>query len=451
MPARLLDSTLFRVSIVLGTAFLAAMLLAGLVAWRLVDAELAGRVDESIREEFAVIRQAYGDTDLTDLRDSVTSRADATVGHNRVYLLRATDGAVLAGNITRAVVPLGWSLVDGSALGVKGDDRYRVFSSAVDGNPLLVGASLRQTEAVGRIFVASLTIAGGLLFATVVGLGVLFAIRGQRRLAEISGVMRRVGMGELAARIPVSQRRDDIDRVALQVNDALDRLSALVESMRQVSVDIAHDLKTPLNRLTITVFDAVATAEGTGVEPLLVQVEQEIEQINATFDALLRIAQIESGSRKAKFALVSLGSILTQLSELYADVAEERGQSLVVDISSGLGPVQGDKELLVQMFANLIENAIRHAGPGASLEINARKHGERVIVEVADDGPGIPEAEREAVFQRLYRVERSRTTPGTGLGLSLVKAVADLHGAIVTLADNSPGLRVLVEIRTAAA
>jgi signal transduction histidine kinase len=367
-----------------------------------------------------------------------------------VYLLRSTNGAVLVGNIGRANVGLGWSLVNGTALGLPADGRYRVFSSAVDGNPLLVGESLQETEAVGHVVIFSLTIAGVLLSATVIGFGALIAARGQKRLANLSEAMRRVGQGELNVRIPISRRRDDVDQVVLQVNGALDRLSALVESMRQVSVDIAHDLKTPLNRLAITLFDAASAAEGTAIEAQLGQAQQEIEHINATFDALLRIAQIESGSRKARFGPVPLAFALKPLGELYSDVAAERGQVFSVDVPQDLPPVWGDRELLVQLFANLIENAVRHAGPGATVAISARNGGEQVDVEIADTGPGIPEAEREAVFRRFYRVERSRTTPGTGLGLSLAKAVADLHNATIILDDNRPGLRVRVRIAAAA-
>lgn len=446
MPARLLENTPLRVSIILGAAFLTAMLLGGLVAWHLTNGELASRLDEAIREEFEVIRQTYGDADLTDLRDSVSSHVNASLAYRRVYLLRAATGGAIAGNITIAGVPLGWSTVDGALLGLAAGNRYRVFSSAVGGNSLLVGASLDETEAIGRIMVDSLLVAGVLLSAVVIGLGAVFAARGQSRLAEISGVMRRVGSGDLKARIPVSRHRNDIDRVAHQVNEALDRLSSLVESMRQVSVDIAHDLKTPLNRLSITLMEATSAAQGTAVERMLVQAEEEIEQINETFDALLRISQIESGSRKVKFAGVPLGPILKQFGELYGDVAETQDQRLTVDLSSDLRPVHGDRELLMQMFSNLVENALKHAGPGAKVSIKARQEGDRLCVDVADNGPGIPPGEHEAVFRRFYRVESSRTTPGNGLGLSLVKAVADLHGAVVVLKDNSPGLRVTIEI-----
>ena len=216
--------------------------------------------------------------------------------------------------------------------------------------------------------------------------------------------------------------------------------------MRQVSVDIAHDLKTPLNRLAISVYSAIEAerADIPHIEELL-RAETEIRQINDTFDALLRIAQIEAGARRSRFAEVALAPMLLDLVDAYSAVAEDNGQNLGIEMPSNLGKVVGDRPLLTQLFANLIENAIRHCPKDAQIAIQGKVAGGKVIIEVSDDGPGIPEREYEAVFRRLYRVERSRTTPGSGLGLSMVKAIADLHGAKVSLADNRPGLRVIVE------
>lgn len=444
MHVRLLDSTPFRISILLGALFLTSTMVAGIVAWRLTAAELSLRLDDSIREEAQVIGQTYGDTDLTDLRDSVLSHVNATVEHRRVYLLRSSADEVLAGNIPRANVPVGWSLVDGAMLGLASGTSYRVFSSAVDGNPLLVGASLQENDAVSQILLNSLLLAGGLLSASVVALGTFFAFRGQRRLVEITTAMRRVGQGDLTARVPVSRRQDDIDRVAQQVNVAIERLATLVEGMRQVTVDIAHDLKTPLNRLAITVREAGTMAEGTEIEAMLAVAEEEIDDVSRTFDALLRIAQVEAGSRRSRFAAVDLTGILRQMGELYGDVAEGRGQQVTVDVSTDFPRIRGDRELLTQMFANLVENALKHGGENAKIAIGATAATGPAVVEISDNGPGIPEDEREAVFRRFYRVERSRTTPGTGLGLSLVKAIADLHGASLSLQDNNPGLRVVI-------
>jgi signal transduction histidine kinase len=230
------------------------------------------------------------------------------------------------------------------------------------------------------------------------------------------------------------------------INDALERLSATVESMRQVSTDIAHDLKTPLNHLKITLEDARLKQErGLTVLQELELASAEADQINQTFEALLRIAQIESGARKSRFAKTNLNEIYESLAEVYGDVAEDAGQTIVRDFGpDGGSTTLGDRELLTQMYANLIENAIRHCPPGSTIRLKVRVEGGRICTSIEDDGPGIPENEHEKVFRRLYRVEKSRTSSGSGLGLSLVKAIADLHGAAIRLEDAGPGLRAVI-------
>jgi signal transduction histidine kinase len=227
------------------------------------------------------------------------------------------------------------------------------------------------------------------------------------------------------------------------VNAALDRLSHLVEGMRQVSNDIAHDLKTPLNRLRITIETALLHNEkGQPVTELLERAASESDHINETFAALLAIAQIEAGARRARFGVIDLRAILSDIADVYTNVAEDAGDVFDYATSDDAPvKVQGDRELVTQALANLIENAIRHCPPGSHIDcsIDTREGGIAVIV--ADDGPGIPADEREKVRERFYRLEKSRTTPGSGLGLSLVNAIAELHGGRLMLEDNRPGLR----------
>lgn len=288
----------------------------------------------------------------------------------------------------------------------------------------------------GTLFITGLAIAGGALLAS----------RVQRRLDGIAATMVDVSHGRLDARIPLTGNGDDIDGVSAQVNAALDRLSALVDGMREVSANIAHDLKTPLNRLQMILEQAVdKAASGEDVSTELTDARAESLQINETFDALLRIAQIEAGARKARFVDLDVGGVVDTIGEVYADVAEDDGKSL----STSLVPetkwyIHGDRDLLMQMLSNLVENALRHCPPGTAIELAVSRQDDSILVRVRDNGPGIPPGEREKVFERLYRLDSSRTTPGSGLGLSLVKAVADLHGATITLEDNNPGLVVSV-------
>lgn len=446
MPSAFLRSTPFRLTLVLGLAFLLALAVAGFTAFELIRQELAARVDQSVTDTYSVIRQSYGENDFTDLEDAVLSHARATIRHERVYALIGPDGALLGGNVPTAPSTDGWATVSAASLGVSdASDDYRVYIGEVGGYRLLVGSSYAETNAVGRLTFTSLAWAGALLVALILIGGIFVATRGQRRLDGIAATMHRVGRGELAARIATSGRGDDIDILVGEVNAALDRLSALVEGMRQVSVDIAHDLKTPLNRLAITVESAIEADEaGRPVSALLTQAQEEGTRINATFDALLRIAQIEAGARRARFTAVAPVALLESIADAYGEVAVEHGQTLRLEPLAALAAISGDRDLLLQMLANLVENAIRHCPPGTRMQLAGRMAAGGVELVVSDSGPGIPASEREKVFRRLYRVEKSRTTPGSGLGLSLVKAIADLHGAAVSLRDNGPGLVVTV-------
>jgi len=445
MRADLLQSTPFRTALLLGAIFIVALGFAALVASYVIRDELAKRLDASITDTYNVIGQTLGDSDVADLVASVQSFSQATVSRNRVFQLAAADGKILAGNLVVAPAAKGWTTTSAASLGLDDDVAYRLFSGTVGGYRLVVGSSFAESDAVNDIVLSSSMWAAAIFAALVVTAGAAIAVRAQRRLDDIARTMRRVGQGELAARIPLSRRSDDVDDLSRQVNAALDRLAALVEGMRQVSVDIAHDLKTPLNRLSITVESAIeADRAAQPVAALLEQARGEARQINASFEALLRIAQIEAGARRARFAPVAMTPLLETIVEVYADAAVDKNQRLTLEAEGDLPPVLGDKELLIQLFANLVENALRHGTPGVSVRLAARREGSRCVVSVEDNGPGIPEVERERVFRRLYRLDKSRSTPGNGLGLSLVKAIADLHGATIDLIDNAPGLRVRV-------
>jgi len=442
----LLKSTPFRLAIIFAALFIISFLAAAIITYQLLKNDLADRLDRAIQDTYSVLIDSYGDHDITDLIEAVSSHANSAPGHDSVYLLLSQDGQRLSGNIAKANVPAGWSTVDGSALGLPSGMEYRVYFSNIDNQPLIVGLSFEESQEFQEIVRSSFGWATVMVLALAVAGGAFLAFRVQRRLEAIASTMRAVGSGKLDARIPLVGNGDDVDMLSVQVNDALGRLASLVEGMRLVSTDIAHDLKTPLNRLSLTIDQAIdKLSSGTDVSAELAQAQTESNQINATFDALLRIAQIAAGARRSRFRSVDLNRCLETIAEVYVDVAADSGQKLVLKSADhGSTYVDGDQELLVQLFANLVENAIRHAPAGSHIEISASITPDVIRIDIADDGPGIPEAERGKVFQRLYRLDKSRTTQGTGLGLSLVKAIADLHHATIELLDNGPGLRAVI-------
>ncbi|WP_214473855.1 ATP-binding protein [Mesorhizobium sp. dw_380] len=444
--ARLPRSTPFRLALTFAFLFMLAFILSGAIVYQMMSADLAEQLDDTIRETYSVIAATYADKDLKELVETVESHSARSLKKEQLFSLTDAAGNRLAGNFTAAGLPDGFSAFDAVLPGLPPDTEYRAYSGAIGGNTLTVAFSLSETEELETIMLMSFGWATLIITGLAVTGGALLASRVQRRLDGIAATMVDVSHGRLDTRIPLTGKGDDIDIVSSQINAALDRLSGLVEGMKQVSADIAHDLKTPLNRLQMILEGAAdKAARHRDVSGDLADARAEGYQINETFDALLRIAQIEAGARKARFTDVDLGEILQTIAEIYADVAEDDGKSLSsAGLHQAAEPIHGDPELLTQMFANLVENALRHCPPGTAVKLSVTRQGERILAHVADNGPGIPADEREKVFQRLYRLDHSRSTPGSGLGLSLVRAIADLHGASITLENCRPGLDVVV-------
>ena len=226
----------------------------------------------------------------------------------------------------------------------------------------------------------------------------------------------------------------------------LEQLEATVESLRQVSADMAHELKTPLQRL-YQELEELSVLPELPAEPAI-RVNKAFKEANSlieTFQALLRISQLESGERRQGFKDLNVAHLLTNVAEIYAPVVEDEGHQLSLKLAiPDDSMIYGDFDLLTQLLANLIENSVTHCKAACKINLAAKQEGSHLIIAVTDTGPGIPAAEREKVFERLYRLEKSRTTAGTGLGLSLVKVIADLHGCQITLADHQPGLSVVL-------
>jgi signal transduction histidine kinase len=272
--------------------------------------------------------------------------------------------------------------------------------------------------------------------------GGLVSLRVLRKVEEVARTSREIIGGDFQRRIPVSGTDDEFDRLATSLNAMLDRIQNLMEDVHQVSNDIAHDLRTPISRMRQRIEHALRSAATIdGMRQAMDETLTDVDGVLQTFGALLRIAQIESGSRKSAFAEVDLSLVLQRIADAYEPVAGERGQRLFASVVPGLW-VRGDRELLTQLFANLVENAIQHSPTGASITVAAGGRSDSIEVAIEDNGPGIPPPSRQKVFQRFFRLEESRTTPGNGLGLSLVAAIAALHDVAVMLDDNHPGLRV---------
>ncbi|MBS0360273.1 MAG: HAMP domain-containing histidine kinase, partial [Proteobacteria bacterium] len=318
------------------------------------------------------------------------------------------------------------------------------------GHRLLVGDDEDRVEALDGAVLRLFALALAAVVILGVAGGYALSLDVNRRLAAISGAAEAIIVdGDLARRVPVRGSDDDLDRLAGALNRMLDRIAALMDSLKQVSSDIAHDLRTPLTRLRQKLEAGLARPDDR--EAALEGALADLDSILETFAALLRIAQIEGGARRAGFRPCDLGELARHVTEAFAPSAEDQRQALAFEPAEGDAVlVDGDAELLTQLLVNLVENALRHAGPDARIVVRVARDSRGAMLSVIDNGPGVPAGERERLFDRFYRLERSRSTPGSGLGLALVAAVARLHGAEVVLAPARPGLEARVSFPEAA-
>jgi signal transduction histidine kinase len=441
-PADLMRRTAFRLALGVTLFVLTALVLASAIGYSLLRQQLVARQDARVTEIFTALQETSQSGDETDLIEAVTTRIRASPDRATVYLLRNAGGRVLAASLPDIWFPPGWSTVPATTLHVPTDYPYRIYAGTAAGYSIVVGLTDADLDDLAEISMGAFGWSAlGVLIAAIAA-GALIATRIQARITEVEATLHQVAQGDLTARLHVSGRGDDLDQIFGAINRALARLGGLVEAMRQVSADIAHDLRSPLNRLRIRIeAAAVAEARGQPVAADLAAALADSDAISQTFAALLRIAQIEAGTSRQKFTEVDLALVMTSVAEAYAEVAEDSAMTLTCRTGAS-ALVEGDKDLLTQVFANLIENALRHCPPGTAITCAVKTDGARIDASIRDTGPGIPEAERDNVLRRLYRLEKSRTTEGSGLGLALVKAVADLHHADLTLTDARPGLCV---------
>jgi len=296
------------------------------------------------------------------------------------------------------------------------------------------------------LWAGSIALGIGLIGGTVMSRNLL------RRVEQVNRTSERVMAGNLSDRIPLHGTSDEFDQLAANLNRMLDQIERLMTAMREVTDDVAHDLRTPLSRLRTRLECALVGPSGTdpsGADPPPDGASQgeairaaidEADRLLATFNALLSIAELEARTRHDQTTPLDLAEVARSAAELYEPVAEEKGFTLTVTAEAGVR-MRGDWHLLSQALANLLDNALKYAG-GGQIELRVFPSNGQAILEVADQGPGIPEADRQSVLDRFVRLELSRTTPGNGLGLSLVRAIARRHDGSVTLEDNRPGLRV---------
>ncbi len=450
----LLRTTAFRLTLLyVGLFGISNIVLLGFIYWtttRYMDQQM----DMGISAEADTLRDAYNQGGLDELRRIIDRRSAAGDETERVYLLATSGQTQLAGNmkIWSGVTPpvAGWSRITLSANGNYHDEeqeahRARILTAALSGDYyLVVGRELHEREELRRytlltlLWAFGITLTLGLLGGLVMSRNVLHRIDGINRTG------RAIMAGHLARRIPLAGSGDEFDELAENLNRMLDKIEQLMGATRMVTDSIAHDLRGPLNRLRSRL--EVAQLGAQPIAEYRAVMEQSLADVDGlleTFNALLGIAHAEAGGRRSDWERVDLGPIVRDIVELYRPLAEDRNHTLSTRIQESLG-LYGSRQLLAQALSNLLDNAIKYTPPGGFIEVTAAHYNGRLEISVADNGPGIPEASRQQALERFVRLDASRSTPGSGLGLSLVRAVAQLHYAELELADNHPGLKVIM-------
>lgn len=435
----------FRVALL--QALLFALVVAGLfgLVWREIHSYVADQLRTAVEVETASLREAAraGTLEL-QLRQRL---AVIPVGPD-YYLLSDASGNRMVGNLLYRPQVAGWQSVPfhGAHGRHKGHaNRVDLYVTALgDGRWLTVGRDNRDIgeldENLGRYFFFSVRVA--ILFALLSGgiAGHIFV----KSVDRISARAERIVAGEEPGPLRLERGGVEFVRLAGRLNRILHRMRTLMENMRQVSNDIAHDLRTPLARLRQRLESASAPGQDPAVQRAAIEQSiVEVDGVLATFGALLRISRIQARERQAGFAQINLSDLFASMADVYGPVAEDSGRSVNASVQPDLS-FNGDRALLTQMLSNLIENAIHHTPEGTciTLSLNATKAG--VIGCVEDTGVGIPADEHKRVFDRFVRLDSSRTSPGSGLGLALVAAIADLHRVRITLLDRQPGLAVVM-------
>jgi signal transduction histidine kinase len=457
---KLIRTTAFRLTLVYLFLFaLFAASLLGYFAWntrRLITEQITSTVNVETGE----ISDIFGRRGLHGLVLTLENRA-LRPGAN-LYLVTTPAGLAIAGNVGSlapgVLETTGWSETAYRRLDEQDSADHRALVRVTElpgGFRLLVGSDLAERR---RLFgIVAKAAQWSLLIVVVLGLGggVFVARRVLRRIDAMTGTTQRIMAGDLSGRLPVGRSGDELDRLAENLNAMLERIEALMMGLKEVSDNIAHDLKTPLTRLRNRAEEALAKS-GSEAEyrSALERTIEESDGLIRTFNALLMIARAESGQARGNMDDFDASEVANGIHELYEPLAEEDGMTL--NVKTGSAPVHGNRELISQALANLVENAIKYGKPVAAAQplsagavagtdsktilIEARRDGDQVLLSVTDHGPGIPEADRKHAVERFVRLEASRTQPGSGLGLSLASAVATLHGGELRLGDAHPGL-----------
>jgi signal transduction histidine kinase len=435
------SSAAYKIAFMNFGAYAVGLALLGAIVFAVMHIAFTRQLDSMVSDEAQTLVDEFHSGGDGELAEAIAVREASSSPTHMMYGVYAPDGRRIHGSFPASRPESGLHPIafqDNS----EGPDKAR--ARVVDLSPterLVVAVDSDWLEAIERIMIVIFSIA----FAGACALGFVGAVALgsylKRRLHSITESAEAIIGGDIRKRMPVTQRRDEFDRLAITLNRMLDRIEGLLESLRQVSNDIAHDLRTPLARLRHN----LELGSVDGADAVIGNAIQQVDEVLALFAAILRLAEVESGETKRFFVAVDVTALMTELAESYAPVFEDQSRTLIWAIEPALS-VEGDRELLAQAVVNLLENAQRHTPQGTVVRLTAASAGSRIGLQVADNGPGVPKSDLNRVTKRFARLETSRNSAGYGLGLSLVTAVARLHGGQLELRNLAPGLSATIEL-----
>lgn len=451
MQLRILQSTLFRLALLYAGLFCVSICILLTFVYFSITSEMEDQIKHRITAQINAAAASYRQSGVEEVKKQISEFIEQEDEGLAISMLVDAQGKLVAGNLETwpEIIEYSgkWLLFDIESS--RGEDYVHILASDTvlpEGYRLLMGYSLlgpnRTKQTV--LDVVSITVALSLLF-TALG-SITFSRIIKRRLGSVNQICTQVIEGNLDVAVPVTGGADEFDKLADNVNLMLSRIAELVKGLQQTSDNIAHDLRTPLNRHRIRLEGLIAhpPAQGQWQEQLKAGME-EVDSIVETLNSLLRISQAQSGVASGHFVTFDIALAVSDVVDFYAELAEQKNISVQQHIHASL-MVTGDKPMLTQAIANLMDNAIKYTPAGGRVAISLTKQDRLMICEVGDNGSGIPADYREKVKERFFRMEASRTSPGTGLGLSLAEAVAKLHRGTLALEDNKPGLKVILSL-----
>jgi signal transduction histidine kinase len=452
---KLIRTTAFRLTLVYLFLFaLFAASLLGYFAWN-TRRLITEQITTTVNAESSEINEYYLRRGLQGLASTIDRRT-LRPGAN-LYLITAPNGVMIGGNVGSlspgVMGTTGWSETAYRRLDENDNAEHRALVKVTElsnGFRLLIGRDLDERRRLFGIVAKAANWSLLVVFVLGIGGGIFVSRRVLQRIDAMTGTTQRIMAGDLSGRLPVGRSGDELDRLAGNLNAMLERIEALMNGLKEVSDNIAHDLKTPLTRLRNRAEEALARSSSEAdYRTALERTIEESDGLIRTFNALLMIARAESGQARGNMDDFDAADVAHGIHELYEPLAEDDGMTLTVKAAAA--PIHGNRELISQALANLVENAIKYGKPAAAAQplgvraareivIETRREGDQVLLSVTDRGPGIPETDRKHAIERFVRLETSRTLPGSGLGLSLASAVATLHGGELRLGDAHPGL-----------